>query len=98
MYKRQATSIGLTATTRRVLPDTAPPSRYEAHIARLTPGERFVRALALSACVRSLAWQGARLSAETPDTAGVELRFMRQLYGDDVALMWQRRTAARNRE
>ena len=89
---------GLTATTRRVLSDTAVPLSYDQQIAKLTPGERFLRALALSACVRGLAWQGARLNAETPNTAGVVLRFVRQLYGDDVALMWQRRTAARNRE
>jgi len=87
-----------TATTRRVLSDTVVPFSYDTRIAQLTPGDRFMRALALSACIRSLAWQGARLNAETPDTAGVVLRFVRQLYGDDVALMWQRRTAARNRE
>ncbi len=87
-----------TATTRRVLSDTVVPFSYDTQIAQLTPGDRFLRALALSACIRSLAWQGARLNAETPDTAGVVLRFVRQLYGDDVALMWQRRTAARNRE
>ncbi|MEO7520901.1 MAG: hypothetical protein ABIW79_03695 [Gemmatimonas sp.] len=81
-----------------MLSDTAQPSRYDTQIARLAPGERFVRALALSAYVRGLAWQGARLNAETGDAAGVVLRFVRQLYGDDVALMWQRRTAARNRE
>ena len=40
----------------------------------------------------------AATSRVTPETAGVGLRFVRQLYGDDVALMWQRRTAARNRE
>ena len=92
MQSRRTTPI------RRVLSDTAVPSSYDAQIAQLTPSDRFLRALALSACVRSLAWQGARLNAETPDTAGVVLRFVRQLYGDDVALMWQRRTAARNRE
>jgi hypothetical protein len=78
--------------------DTAVSLRYDTEIAQLAPDERFLRALALSACVRSLAWQGARLNAETPDTAGVALRFVRQLYGDDVALTWQRRTAARKRE
>jgi len=81
-----------------MLSDTIVPCSYDRQIAQLTPGDRFLRALALSACIRSLAWQGARLNAETPDTAGVVLRFVRQLYGDDVALMWQRRTAARNRE
>lgn len=88
----------LTATTRRVLPDTAVPSRYDTQIDQLTPGERFLRALALSACVRGLAWQEARLNAATPDTVGVVLRFVQQLSGEDVALMWQRRTDDRNRE
>ena len=87
-----------TATTRRVLSDTVVPFSYDTQIAQLTPGDRFLRALALSAYIRSLAWQGARLNAETPDSAGVVLRFVRQLSGDDVALMWQRRTEARNRE
>ncbi len=86
----------LTAPTRRVLSDTAVPSSVDAQIAQLTSGERFLRALALSSCIRELAWQGARLNAETPDSAAVALRFVRQLYGDDVALMWQRRTDDRN--
>ena len=77
--------------------DTTVSSGYDGQMTQLTPGERFLRALALSAYVRGLAWQGARLNAETPDTAGVALRFVRQLYGDDVALMWQRRTDERNR-
>ena len=81
-----------------MLSDTAVPSSYDTQIAQLAPSDRFLRALALSACIRSLAWQGARLNSETPDTAGVVLRFVRQLYGDDVALMWQRRTDARQRE
>ena len=81
-----------------MLSDSVVPSSYDAQIARLTPSERFLRALALSACIRGLVWQGARLNAETPDTAGVVLRFVRQLYGDDVALMWQHRTAAQTRE
>ena len=74
--------------------DTTVPSGYDGQMTQLTPSERFLRALALSAYVRGLAWQGARLNA---DTAGVALRFVRQLYGDDVALMWQRRTDERNR-
>jgi len=81
-----------------VLSDPVVPSRYDKEITQLTPDARFLRALALSAYVRSLAWQGARLNPETPDTAGVALRFVRQLYGDDIALMWQCRTAARNCE
>lgn len=88
----------LTGTTSRVPSDSAVPSSYDMQVARLSPSERFLRALALSAGVRGLAWEGARLNAVTPDTAGVVLRFVRQLYGDDVALMWQRRTAARNRK
>lgn len=59
-----------------------------AHVAMvrlLSPSERFVRALALSAFVRQLAWQGARRSAGAPrDTATVD-RFLTQLYGADVA-------------
>ncbi|CAN5335683.1 hypothetical protein BH09GEM1_BH09GEM1_27100 [soil metagenome] len=68
-----------------MLADTVSSSRYDEHLTVLTPGERFLKALALSAYVRGLAWQGARLHAESQDAAAVVERFLQQLYGDDVA-------------
>lgn len=51
----------------------------------LSPSERFMRALALSAYVRQLAWQGAQQHAGARGEAAVIDRFLRQLYGADVA-------------
>ena len=50
-----------------------------------SPAERLLRALALSAYVRAVAWQGAVLHAEGQGEAAVIERFLRQLYGSDVA-------------
>ncbi len=67
--------------------DTNPTTRDArvAMIRRLSPSERFVRALALSAYVRQLAWQGARRHAGPGGDSAVVDRFLTQLYGADVA-------------
>ncbi len=54
-------------------------------LARLTLSERFVRALALSAYVRALAWQGAQRTAQAGGDSAVVDRFLTQLYGTEVA-------------
>ena len=67
--------------------DTNPTTRaaYLAFVQRLSPAERFVRALSLSAFVRQLAWQGAvRHSGSLGHAATVD-RFLTQLYGADIA-------------
>jgi hypothetical protein len=51
----------------------------------MSPPERLARALALSALARDLAWQGALRHAGHLGTAAVVERFLRQLYGPDVA-------------
>jgi hypothetical protein len=51
----------------------------------LSLSERFVRALELSAYVRQLAWAGARRHAGAQNEKAVVGRFLRQLYGVDVA-------------
>lgn len=56
-----------------------------AMVERLSPSERFVRALTLSAYVRELAWQGARHNAGSHGETAVVDRFLTQLYGADVA-------------
>ena len=64
----------------------------EAHLAmlrQLSPSERFVRALTLSAYVRQLAWQGARKHAGAHGEAAVIDRFLTQLYGIDVAISFR---------
>lgn len=58
---------------------------YLAMLRRLSPSERFVRALALSAYVRQLAWQGARRHSSAQGETAVVARFLTQLYGADVA-------------
>lgn len=81
--------------------DTPAISRDDERLALLTPGERFLKALALSAYVRSLTWQGARLNAESQGAesqgnSAVVTRFLRQLYGDAVAQDVSARIAARD--
>lgn len=59
-----------------------------AHLAMLrllSPSDRFVRALALSAYVRQLAWQGARRHSGAQGEMATVDRFLTQLYGADVA-------------
>ena len=51
----------------------------------LSKSDRFVRALALSAYVRRLAWQGAALHAGAQGADAVTHRFLLQLYGADIA-------------
>ncbi len=62
---------------------------------RLSPSERFVRALSLSAYVRQLAWQGAeRYAAAQGETAVVD-RFLTQLYGAEVAKSFRANLSAK---
>ena len=51
----------------------------------ISPPERMGRALALSALVRDLAWQGAVRHAGHLGAAAVVDRFLRQLYGAEFA-------------
>lgn len=72
----------------------------EAHLAmlqQLSPSERFVCALTLSAYVRQLAWQGARKQAGAHGETAVVDRFLTQLYGADVATSF-RASCERTRE
>ena len=69
----------------RLLPETLSSTLYDERLASLTPGERFLKALALSAYVRELAWQGARMNASSQNAPAVVERFLQQLYGDEVA-------------
>lgn len=77
----------LVSTRDSGIPDTdgAPRATHLAMIRQLSMSERFVRALALSAYVRNLAWQGAlRHSGSRGEAATVD-RFLTQLYGAEVA-------------
>lgn len=70
--------------------DAAGLAQYFDLIRSIPRPQRLAHALALSALVRAMAWQGAvRHSAHAGDLAVAE-RFLLQLYGPDVA----RRTAA----
>lgn len=65
--------------------DSAMLLRYLELMRGVPKPERFIRALALSALVRDLAWQGAtRHAGHLGDDAVVE-RFLLQLYGSDIA-------------
>ena len=71
--------------------DTAPAMRaaHAAMVRQLSKSERFIRALALSAYVRNLAWQGAlRHSGSRGEAATVD-RYMTQLYGAKIALAFR---------
>ena len=65
--------------------DEATPDARLAMIRRLSPSERFVRALTLSAYVRQLAWQGAQQHAGSHGETAIIDRFLTQLYGAEVA-------------
>ncbi|MFN2400780.1 MAG: hypothetical protein ABR543_19405 [Gemmatimonadaceae bacterium] len=64
--------------------DSAMLSRYLELIRGVPKPERFIRALALSALVRDLAWQGATRHAGHLGADAVVERFLLQLYGSDV--------------
>ena len=66
-------------------PDETPTDRAARLLAALTPADRLRRALALSAYVRALAWQGARLHSGAGGPDAVRDRFLEQLYGSAVA-------------
>ena len=72
--------------------DTAEVTRttHEAMLRQLSPSERFARALALSAYVRQLAWQGARRYAGAQGETATVDRFLTQLYGADVATSFRK--------
>lgn len=52
----------------------------------LPPPERLMRALALTALVRDLAWQGATANAGHLGAEAVLRRFLSQLYGAELAV------------
>ncbi len=60
-------------------------SRYLELIAAVPAPERLTRALALSAFVRDLAWQGATLHVGHLGSEAVVERFAQQLYGPEIA-------------
>jgi hypothetical protein len=76
--------------------DAATRDALSAMLQQLSPSERFLRALALSAYVRQLAWQGARQHAGTRGEAAVVDRFLTQLYGADVAMAFHAASKARH--
>ena len=65
--------------------DTAVRSRYLDLIAAVPAPERLTRALALTAFVRDLAWQGATLHVGHLGSEAVVERFAQQLYGPEIA-------------
>ncbi len=60
-------------------------SRYLDLIADVPPAERLHNALALTALVRDLAWQGATLHSGHLGHEAVVARFALQLYGPEIA-------------
>ena len=58
---------------------------HAAMVRHLSRPERFIRALALSAYVRNLAWQGALRHSRSRGEAATVDRFLTQLYGAKVA-------------
>ena len=75
--------------------DAAARESQLAMLRQLTPSERFVRTVALTAYVRKLAWAGAsRYSGAQGEAATVD-RFLTQLYGADVAASFRAATARR---
>jgi len=58
---------------------------YDELLSAMTPGERFLRALALTSYVRGLCWQGAALATPSHDPLAIRERFLCQLYGNDFA-------------
>ncbi len=65
--------------------DSAARSRYLELIAAVPAPERLTRALALSAFVRDLVWQGATGHVGHLGSAAVVERFALQLYGPEIA-------------
>lgn len=65
--------------------DTASRARLHELLRAAPPAERLTRALALTAVARELAWQGATRHAGHLGAAAVVDRFLRQLYGPEVA-------------
>lgn len=65
--------------------DAATLARLTDLVRALPPAERLARALALSALARQLAWQGARAHVREDGAAAVLDRFLRQLYGPELA-------------
>jgi len=65
--------------------DSATRSRYLDLIAAVPPAERLHNALALTALVRDLAWQGATLHSGHLGNEAVVERFCLQLYGPEIA-------------
>ncbi len=65
--------------------DSAARSRYLKLIAAVPAPERLTRALALSAFVRDLVWQGATRHVGHLGRAAVVERFALQLYGPEIA-------------
>ena len=63
----------------------APHSNYATMLRDASPADRFMRAMALSAYLRALVWQGAVIHAGHQGADAVADRFLRQLYGEDVA-------------
>lgn len=59
--------------------------RYNALLKGLSGPERLERALALSALVSSLAWEGARRDVHTKGVEAVRDRFLIKLYGARTA-------------
>ncbi len=59
-----------------------------------SPAQRMAGALAWSALVRDLAWQGAMQHAGHGGEASVVNRFLRQLYGSEFASWATRELAA----
>ena len=66
--------------------DTPPAVRavYDALLMRMTPVERFQRAMELSSFTRNLAWAGAERTAGHLGHAAVVARFFLQVYGESV--------------
>ena len=69
-----------------MLPDTTAPMQAQHHalLATLSPAERVLRALTLSAFVRDVAWAGAERAAGEHGPEAVRERFLEQLYGHDM--------------
>jgi hypothetical protein len=65
--------------------DSTTRSRYLDLIAAVPPAERLHNALALTALVRDLAWEGATLHYGHLGNDAVVARFALQLYGPDIA-------------
>jgi hypothetical protein len=54
-------------------------------LATLTPSEKFLKAIALSDYVRTLAWAGAQQHSGARGPSAVEDRFLEQSYGKEIS-------------